>query len=324
MKAVRLAELRDLLQGAPFTGWWTDLARATRELADARARHLDLAAQAELMEHRSELVQRTAVDAFSDAGEAEEVAARNGAEAQELENRALGLVGRYEEQRLRTSDVWYRMGGTERSAEEATDPTAKGALEKQLAALRQEYAVEDKKRDALWADVEASWASSFERSLLASEHADRSRRIRREAERLFKEAEERRLRAAQLRAEADAAGREHDAATQRRAELLDRARRELGCAAEDRFLYWRNADDKRSAFAVALADDADGYAVPVKALEPYAVGPQRGVAALEPAREGLSRTVEEGDRRFAEYLLGPRKGARGGEGAGPGDGPATT
>jgi hypothetical protein len=319
MKALRLSELREVLQGAPFAAWWADLRRATAELGQARERRRDLASQSELMELRAELVQRTAMDAFSDAGEAEEGQARLGADAQELENRALGLVGVYEEQRFKTSDLWYRLGGLERTLEETKDPAARKPLEKQLPALQQEYGLEDQKRDRLWAEVEETWARSFERSLLSHEHGDRARRIRKEAERLFKEADERRQRARQLKAEADAAGREEATAAQRCAQLLERAGREFGCAHGERFLYWRHRDDKRAAFAVPLVDDAEGYNVELKALAVYTVGPLRGVAVLEPAREGLAPTVEEGDRRFEEYLLGPRQGVRrGGEGSGPG------
>ena len=326
MRALRLSELREVLQGAPFAAWWAELNRAGAELRQAAERRQDLVSQAELMELRSELVQRTAMDAFSDAGTAEEAQARLGADAQELENRALGLVGLYEEQRFRSSDLWYRLGGLERTLEETKDPAERKTLERQLPALRQEFGAEEQKRDRLWAEVEETWARSFERSLLAHEHGDRARRIRREAERLFKEADERRQRARQLKGEADGAAREEGAAAQRRAQLLERAGREFGCVHGDRFLYWRHRDDKRSAFAVPLVADAEGYNVELQALAVYTVGPLRGVAFLEPAREGLAPTVEEGDRRFEEYLLGPRQGVRRGPGGGegPGAGGATT
>ncbi len=317
MRALRLSELREILQGAPFTAWWGDFERAGAELRQAAERRQDLASQAELMELRSELVQRSAMDAFSDAGTAEEAQARLGAEAQDLENRALGLVGHYEEQRFKTSDLWYRLGGLERTLEETTDPAARKALERQLPGLQQEYAAEDQRRDRLWAEVEETWARSFERSLLSHEHGDRARRIRREAERLFKEADERRQRARQLKAEADAAAREEAAAAQRQAQLLERAAREFGCAHGERFLYWRHREDKRAAFAVPLVSEPEGYGLPLRALDVLTAGPLRGVAALEPAREGLAPTVEEGDRRFEEFLLGPRKGVRR---AGPGGG----
>jgi len=314
VKALRLSELREVLQGAAFAAWWADLSRANGELKHATDRRQDLLAQAELMELRSELVQRAAMDAFSDAGTAEEAQARLGADAQELENRALGLVGLHEEQRFKTSDLWYRLGGLERNLEETREPQARLQLERQLPGLQQE----DQKRDRLWAEVEETWARSFERSLLAHERGDEARRIRKEAERLFKEADERRQRARQLKGEADAAAREEATAAKRCVQLLDRAGQEFGCVHGQRFLYWRHRDDQRAAFAVPLFADVEGYNVELKALAVYTVGPVRGVAFLEPAREGLAPTVQEGDRRFDEYLLGPRQGVRrGGEGPGP-------
>jgi hypothetical protein len=316
MKALRLTELRELLQGAPFGAWWTEFTRGAAQAQEATARHLELLGQVELMDLRSELAQRTAMDAFSLAGEAEAAASRAAADAQELENRALALVGHYEEQRFRTSDLWYRLGGLERTVEETAEAAQKKLLERQREGLQREYAAEDQRRDKLWSEVEATWARSFERSLVSHEHADRSRRVRREAERLFREAEERRLRARGLHADLEASTRDQRTAEGQRAELLERAAKEFGCVSGDRFLYWRHPEDSRAAFAVALVDDAEGYNVDVKRLAVFTVGPQRGVAFLEPARDGLARTVEEGDRRFEEYLLGPRQGLR----RSPGDG----
>lgn len=310
MKALRLSELRELLQGASFATWWGELSRAAADLRAAAERRQELVSQSELMELRSELVQRTAMDAFSDGGLAEEAQARLGAEAQDLENRALGLVGLHEEQRFRTSDLWYRLGGLERTLEETRDAAARKPLERQLPGLQQEYAQEDQRRARLWAEVEETWARSFERSLLANEHGDRARRIRKDAERLFKEAEERRQRARQLDVEAEAAAREEAGAAARRAQLLDRAGREFGCLHGDRFLYWRHLGDPRTAFAVPLVKDAEGYNVELEVLSVYTVGPLRGVGFLEPARDGLAPQPEEGDRRFEAYLLGPRKGVR--------------
>jgi hypothetical protein len=192
-------------------------------------------------------------------------------------------------------------------------PEAAAALEHAERTLRQlqgEYEAEDARRTQLWADVEGTWEKAFTRSLIGAETAVRTRAVRREAERLFKEAEERRSRARQLRADADAAGREREAAERRRGELLARAGESFGCAPGETFLYWRHRDDQRSAFAVALFDEPDAHNLEVKALGVYTVGRQRGIAFLEPAREGLGRTVEEGDRRFEEVLLGPRKGRR--------------
>ncbi|HET7825293.1 MAG TPA: hypothetical protein VFK90_08165 [Anaeromyxobacter sp.] len=327
MKSVRLGDLRELLHGSAFSSWWTEYRRAMSALQEASLRHEDLVSQSETMLVRSELAQRAAVDAFSRAGDADDEGTRSASEAQGLENRALELVGEYEDQRIRTSDLWVRLGGADRAVEERRDGakrrgaaqegakarSAEAALrvaERQHQELREQYEAEDRKRGRLWEQVEAAWASSFERALLVAEHAAAARRIRREAERLFEEAEERRARAKQLAAESEAAGRERAEADRRRMALLAEARASFGCAAGERFLYWRHADDKRAAYAVALADDPDGANIEVKALGVYTVGRQRGVAFLEPAREGLGLVAVEDDRRFEEYFLGPRKGAR--------------
>lgn len=324
MKLVRLGDLRELLHGAAFATWWTEYRRALASLLDASLRHGDLVSQSETMLVRSELAQRAAVDAFSRAGDEDDEGTRAASEAQTLENRALELVGEYEEQRIRTSDLWVRLGGAERAVDERRDVPAKGAArdgararaqgktalrgaERQQQALRKQYDAEDRKRSRLWEQVEAAWTASFARSLLAAEHGLAARHVRREAERLFAEAEERRGRAKQLAAEAEAAGRDRAEAEKRRGALVAAARESFGCLAGDRFLYWRHADDKRAAFAVALADDEDGGGVQVKALDVYTVGRQRGVAVLEPAREAPGLAAEERDRRFEEYLLGPRK-----------------
>jgi hypothetical protein len=326
MRSLRLAELRELVQGAAFSTWWAEWSQAVAALAEARARHEDLLAQAEMMSVRSELAQRAGVEAFSRAGEDEDGATRAAAEAQGLENKALALVGEYEEQRFRTSDLWVRLGGAEKGLEErheaAGKPAGKGArarasgeaalqaAARQVEALREAYEVEDRKRTRLWNEVEGAWAASFERSLLGAELGLAARRVRREAERLFEEAEERRVRAKQLAADAEAAGRARRDAERRRAGLLADARERFGCAPGELFLYWRHTDDKRGALALALADDAESTNVEVKALRVYAAGRARGAAFLEPAREGLAPTAEEGDRRFEEYFLGPRQGVR--------------
>ena len=328
MKALRLSELQELLQSQPFVAWWADFQRAVASAREARLQDEDLVSQAQLMELRAELAQRAAVDVFTAAGESEEAAARTAAEAQALENHALEIVGAFEDQRFRTSDLWYRVGGAERAVEVAREAAAKGkrpdaaaALEHAERSLRQlqaDYEGEDARRTRLWADVEGTWERAFTRSLLAAEAAVQTRSVRREAERLFKEAEERRSRARQLRADADAAGREREATDRRRAELLARAGERFGCAPGEAFLYWRHRDDQKSAFAVALFDDPEGYNLEVKALGVYTVGRQRGISFLEPAQDGITRIRDDGFRRFEELLLAQRKDpSRNGEGGGP-------
>jgi hypothetical protein len=314
MKAVRLAELRELLQGAAFAAWWVDWQRAVTARDEARARHDDLVAQAELMALRSEIVQRAGVEAFSTSGDVEDEGTRRAAEAQAEENRALALVGEFEQQRARTSEAWSRLGAADRALEERREALgdrtrAREALEAALrdaererGALAAEYEAADGTRRRLWDEAEAAWAASLERSLLGAEHAVVARGIRRDAERRFAEAEERRLRARQLSGDAAAAQRALRDAEARLAALRAAAEAQLGCLAGPSFLYWRHRDDKRSAFAVSLADHVVEGGAAAKALAVYVVGRQRGVAALEPAREGAGSTAEERDRRLDQLL----------------------
>jgi hypothetical protein len=329
MRAVPLRELRELLEAPPFASWWSELCSALAAEREAHGRHDQLAAQHRLAELEAEAAQRVAIDTFSEAGHAEEEAARVGAEAQAHEVRALEQVGRFEEQRFRTSDIWYRLGGAERVAEMKREQLAQASLssldggrarttaetalrlsERQLRSLQDEYAEEDRKRNRLWDEVEAAWEKSFERSLVAAEHGTRSRRIIRRAEQLFREAEEKRARARQVREDTEQLARALAEAGRRKAGLLEDARVLFGCVAGEAFLYWRHPDDQRAAWAVALQEDGTGWNLPVRPLEVYTVGRVRGVAFLEQAREGLPLSVEHGDRRFEDYFLGLRRSAR--------------
>ena len=320
MKAVRLGDLRELLESTAFGAWWTEWQRAIAAVREARLRHEDLVAQSELMGLRSEIAQRGAVDAFSRSGEVEDEGTRWSAGAQTDENRALALVGEYEQQRARTSEAWVRLGGADKALEERREAlvadrtrmkeTLEAAVreaERQRQALAAEYEAADQTRKRLWDEVEAAWGTSFERSLVGAEHAVVARRVRRDAERLFAEAEERRVRARQLSGDAGTASAELRDAEARLEALRTAARDRFECVPGVSFLYWRHRDDKRSAFAVSLADDPDGPA-PVRELAVYVVGRQRGVALLEPARDGAGSTAEERDRKIDQFLARREEG----------------
>jgi hypothetical protein len=213
-------------------------------------------------------------------------------------------LGGADEQLEGKRDAAGKARGHARESQEAAVRDAERARQ----ALAADYEAEDRKRKALWDDVEAAWAASFERSLVGAEHDVLARRVRREAERLFSEAEARRARARQLSGDADVAQRELREADARLAALRAAAREKFGCVAGPSFLYWRHLDEPRSAFAVALAEvDAN---VPVKPLGIYVVGRQRGVAFLEAARDGAVSTAEERDRRIDQFLARRDDGSR--------------
>ena len=329
MDALRLSDLKELLQGPAFAAWWAEFGRVEATLIEARTRRDDLQAQLELTKARADATEESAAETLARAGEVQDGATGMAAESQDLENRALDLVGRFEEQRFKASELWYRLGGAERMLEERREALAAGATrpataegrrraaeaarlvkegERAVRELRDSYEREARRKDRLWHQVERNWGRSFEISLLVAEGTMQTRRVKLAAERLFQAARERRSRWKRLKADLAAALREHDGAARMRSMLLDEACQRFGCVAGTAFLYWRCRDDERGAFAVPLADDGESYNVEVKALGVYRVDRQRGAAFLEPAREGRVVTDEEGDRRLEEWFLGPRAG----------------
>lgn len=179
---------------------------------------------------------------------------------------------------------WQRWQDVTSALADARHRRADLASQGELMALRADLvqrAGEDALSRSRDAEGEAPRAAGPERSLLAAEHAVLARRVRRDAERLFAEAEERRVRARQLSSDAAAAEREVRDGEARQEALRAAARESFGCVPGLSFLYWGHAEDERSALAVALADGAAGLDPPVKALGVYVVGRQRGVAGLE-------------------------------------------
>lgn len=320
MKAVRLAELKALLEGDAYASFWSALLAARRALAEAEGHHEELETQALLTDFRAESAQKEASDVLFAAGEAEDLAQRLEAEEAQLENEGLELVSRFEEQRFIASDAWYHLGASEKSLEELRDQRAqarpedvskleaeKRRREVTLAEARVHYEREDKKKTGLWEQVEMRWARSAETALIVAEKRLEARRIRARAETLFREAEERKARAKRLREET----RAHEAARQearKSAErLLESVSERFGGVAVGAFLYFRCREEQKAAWAVALIDDAGSFNVEVRARTIFRVDQLRGVAFLEPAVDRPG-TDAEGDERFEAYFLHGRKG----------------
>ena len=115
-------------------------------------------------------------------------------------------------------------------------------------------------------EVERMWASSAEMNLLVSEKRAEGKKIRHRAERLFREAEERKVRGKALRIEADQQSQERSKSAERLAQLMRDAREKFGCAVGVEFLYWRQREDQNGAYCVALIDDPDNYNIEIKPL----------------------------------------------------------
>jgi hypothetical protein len=311
MKQKRLNEVRALIASADFQVWWGQLNAVRDGLSDFEARYEDLLGQCTLTEFRAELSQKNAIDTLYRAGEHEDLAANMLFEATELENKSFKGVADFEEQRIRASDCWYRLGAAEKHLEEARELKHSAsevvALEKGVRQFAEDYTREDGRKARLWDEVERLWARSAEVNLLVAEQRALGKKVRRQAEALFGMAEERKLRAKALKTETEAAADAVEASKARRAGLLEEAREKFGCSSGTDFLYFRHRDDQRMAYCIALLEDRDGYNLEVKPLALYQVDRTRGVAFLEPAR-AVSLSQEEGDLRFEEYFLKGRKG----------------
>jgi hypothetical protein len=311
MKQKRLNEVRALISGGEFQAWWGQLNAVRDSLREAEARYEELLGQCTLTEFRAELTQKNAIDTLYRAGEHEDVAANMLFEATELENKSFKGVADFEEQRIRASDTWYRLGAMEKHLEEAREKKHSAgevvALEKGVKQVTEDYSREDGRKARLWDEVERLWARSAEVNLLVSEQRALGKKVRRQAEELFGVAEERKQKTKELKAETEGAARAVENARARRSGILEEAREKFGCSAGTDFLYFRHRDDQRSAYCIALLEDRDSYNLEVKPLAVYQVDRARGVAFLEPAR-AASLSQEEGDLRFEEYFLRGRKG----------------
>jgi len=318
MKPLRLPEVRALLAQPEFQAWWDELQKARTALTTADKAYEELLSQTTLMEFRAELTQKNAIDTLYRAGACEDSAANMVFEATELENRSFRAVSDFEEQRFKVSEIWYRLGASEKDLDEKREghnqhKTKKSEADLQASERAHHTAAEDYERETarknrLWEEVERIWARSAEVSLLVSEQRIRGKRIRKQAEGMFAMAEERKQRARDLRAEAEASSQARESAEARIVKLIEEARERFGCAAGEEFLYFRQTDNQKLAFCVSLVDDGETYNVEVKPLTVYSVDRQRGVSFLEPARADAP-SADEGDQRMQDFMLKGRKGS---------------
>ncbi len=334
IKSRRLGEVKEILASPEFDAWWKSVSAARKEVEEATGRYDELLTQAMLTDFRAELAQKNAIDTLYRSGEYEDAASDLSVESTELENQSFKTLGDFEELRFKVSEMWYRLGAAERhlddirehvrelvTAREKATPATRRDIEGKLAAREQEqkaaertyrslhadYERENSKKNRLWDEVERIWGRSAEMNLTMAEKRTRSKKVRREAEALFVQAEERKRKAAQLRQEADGANQAREAAIKGAQAHFRAAREQFGCAVGDDFLYFRERDQNQRAFAVGLVADSQSYNIEVKPLVVYSVDRQRGVAFLEPAVERLI-SQEEGDLRFEQFFLQGRKG----------------
>jgi hypothetical protein len=311
MQAKRLQEVHELVESQVLRDWWTSLVHARVALLDAEANRDELSAQLNLMEFRAEQHQRQAIDTVYRGGEQGERAAGLAAEAQRLDNQSFPSLAEFEDARFRTSELWYRLGAAEHNLERAREQRRPSAeldpLERARQALQSDHQHLEREKQGLWAEVERLWDQSAEVSLQRAEAQVQAVKLRRDAERGFALALDRKRRVASLKAELHRTEGEVAKARTSLAEVVNRAPELFGCAMGTDFLYFRHPSDPRHAYAVAVVQDGEHYNLEVQPLGVYSVDLDRGVQFLEPARDRVVDT-SEADRRFEAFFLTGRQG----------------
>ena len=331
MKALWLREVQAFLDRDDFNAWFSALAEKEAELKLAQERSQELLAQVKLMNYRAEQSQKQASDTLYLAGELEDTAAQLLAEVSEFENRSYEAVASFESQRIAVSDIFNRMGAMEHrylSHQGRTDEIqAKMAevegdeqradlkrqvdkrrrdeqeMESELREAQRHYERENERKMHMWEEVEQLWSRSMSSSLSVAERRSKSRRARRGAEGLFKEAEQHKQAVAELEKEAKRSRARADEMEDEILQHRQEAREICSCLVGEEFLYWPRRENNKEAYCLPLADHNTGYNIELVAKSLYLVNRQRGVEFIEPLPPESVCSDKE-DPRIDEFFLG--------------------
>jgi hypothetical protein len=311
VKVKWLHEVQDLLNQEPFRAWFDDLEQVRVELREAIERYEELLAQVHVSEFRSELTQKNAIDTLYRAGEYEDSAAQMHAEASDLENKAMENLGSFEEQRVRTSELWFKLEAMDHELEElraAGNAARVKELERARRKISEDYEREAARKQRLWDEVEAMWGISLEKNLLMNERRAKGKAVRRQAEKLFAQAEQTKQHAAALRADAEAIARERERLEEREREVVEEARTQFDAVLHEDFLYWQQRENNKRVWVTPLITDVNNYNISLQAGGVYQCDRARGVEFLEPHIE--EHKVPTDDRRLDDFFGDGPRGAR--------------
>jgi hypothetical protein len=329
MKALWLREVQAVLEREDFLKWWQSLVDLEQKLLAVWSRHDEFLAQVNLMDFRAEFTQKNAIDSLYLAGEYEDTAAQLLAEASEIENKSYEAAAHFESQRISASDVFSRMGAVENNFLSAqTEVRGLGdsiksekdrergeelrnlLKKKEAEQMRLEnefreaavlYERENSRKISLWEEVEQMWARSLERNLGVSERRVKSKRARREAERLFKEAEQHKRSSKTLQAEANEADQKKKDIQQAIEDLRTSSKRLFGCLIGEEFLYWPRRENINEVYCVPINDHAEDFNIELRAKNVYFISRQRGVEFIEPLPP-TGEVPEEEDARIDDFF----------------------
>ncbi|NOZ85828.1 MAG: hypothetical protein GXP49_06130 [Deltaproteobacteria bacterium] len=309
MKAKWHKEVRELLSSVEFKQWWDELNKTEKDIEGTNQKLEEELAQVTLLEFRSEFTQKKGIDTLDKANDHEFTAESMQAEASELENKALEAVARFEELRFLVSDLWSKLGAREHQLEVARTSGEKAkvkSLEREVKLAREEYEREMAKKVRAWDDVERMWGRALEINLVIAENRVRARKVRRQSEQFFQEAERHRRNAIKLKEEAKDTEKKLKELGEKTEGLFLKVSKRLDCIVEKEFLYWQQRENNKLVWAVPLVEDRSSYNIEVTPLEVYQVDRVRGVEFVEPVPERV--IPEQDDTRIDDFFnAGPRR-----------------
>ena len=333
MKLKWLKEIKELLKSTQFAKWWQEFTEAQNDYRESIERYEELLTQAHLMEFRSELAQKNAIDTLYKAGEYEDNAAQMLAEASELENKSYEAVGTFETKRIACTDLWHKVGASEhrlneveRTVEELQESIKNEASKSKISDLKSEikkpkseikklkkeyntiaklFKKEIKSRDKMWEEVELIWSQSLELNLRMAELKMKGVQVRTRSEKLFKEADESHKKAVELKSEAEQAELRKEQIQKRIEELYSIASDRFQCVAEEEFLYWPQRENQKMVYCIPMFSDDTNYNMEIKALNIYQVDRIRGVEFVEPIKPEDAISDDE-DTRIDEFFVRTR------------------
>ncbi len=310
VKARQLSEVREVVNSERFRSWFDALGKARMAAREATLRHEEILTQVHLMEFRAELAQKNATDTLYKSGEYEDLAQATQAESTDLENKSLELVGEFERQRKECSELWAAMSSLEQEVE------TNRSRESELRKTREKYERETAKKNRMWEDVESMWGASLEKNLAVVESNVKSRRVRRESEVLFANAEKSAKSAQSLKSESEQSARDRERAEEGVTALMGQARESFEAIVHEDFLYWPQKDNQKMVYVCPLFSDSQAYNIELKACSIYLCGRERGVEFLEPVVEAAKNGRL--DTRLDDFFMKGRPTPRGKPGTTPG------
>ena len=302
-----LHQVREVISLESFREWFEKLETLRKSVALSKNHYEELLSQVNMAEFRSELAQKNAIDTLYRASEYEDDAARMEAESTDLENNAMENLGGFENQRVKTSDLWFKLEASEHDLEQAKKNKDQGKLSElslTVRRTREEYEREASRKQRMWEEVEAMWANALEKSLLLREKRMKGRSVRKTAEKLFVEAEKQKAKALQTKEDVQNAAKKQDTVERELSDHVTQAINLFSAVVLEDFMYWQQRENDEAVWVVPLISDSGNYNMDFHACTLLQCDRNKGVEFLEPLVEQVVKDEHDlqSDRRLDDFF----------------------